>query len=695
MCRSAPAALLFAFLAATPCSAEHANGWRGNGTGLFPEADAPLEWYRTPRGVLADLRCRADRPGEKAEADAVRLEKGIIPEWLVLGPFAVNDSVADLDGPQLADETGVRPAAGDKVGELTWKKLSAAVDDPFAFGPATPPWTDLAAAVGGFRRNQVAYVHAYLYSPKGGGARAVLEHAHGLKAWLNGREVYRATGRGEGMGNYYAFSRVEFGTYDLTPSPHFDLELKSGWNRLFLKVSTYNKPGWTDHGFLMRLMEAPTVSYESKHILWMTELPHRSNATPIIAGGRVFVMAEPDELLCIDKETGKILWTAANNYYEALTPEERRANPAFAARVDPLVAELGKEKDFIKRTRLRRQVQKALTDIDAARFAWKGNGHFQEHFGIVGFTTPTPVSDGKHVWVWCGNAVAACYDLDGHRKWITRVPAKELSYPSSPALAGGTFAVFLHRLVGLDAQTGRIRWEQEEITSNAGSLLAAEIGGVPVFVTHRGHVVRAADGHVLHLEPDPQADHSWTAGVVLGSTVRVPEYGVHHLHTLDFAGARGDTWEPKRETVRTKDVGRLPNGHTADRSTAGSPLVTDGRAYMVDIYGTFYAFDLKAKEMLYYRDTGLRGLFHYCALPVAASPTLVGRHILVQNNQGTAAVLRPGREYQEVRKNQIATQIDRYWPVPAQETIGYSPPVADGKRLYLRGERYLYCIGEK
>ena len=34
-------------------------------------------------------------------------------------------------------------------------------------------------------------------------------------------------------------------------------------------------------------------------------------------------MAEPDELICLDKQTGKILWTAANNYYEALTPAER------------------------------------------------------------------------------------------------------------------------------------------------------------------------------------------------------------------------------------------------------------------------------------------------------------------------------------------------------------------------------------
>jgi hypothetical protein len=39
--------------------------------------------------------------------------------------------------------------------------------------------------------------------------------------------------------------------------------------------------------------------------------------------------------------------------------------------------------------------------------------------------------------------------------------------------------------------------------------------------------------------------------------------------------------------------------------------------------------------------------------------------------------------------------LERWWPIPAQETTGYSPPVTDGSRLYIRGERYLYCIGER
>ena len=212
---------------------------------------------------------------------------------------------------------------------------------------------------------------------------------------------------------------------------------------MLLMISSFTRAdnAWKQQNFSLRLMDLPTVRYESKNILWMTELPHRSNATPIVAGNRVFVMAEPDELLCLDKTTGKILWTAANNYYEVLTPAERQANPDFAKKVDPLLAELKHERDFIKRSALRNKIQKTLTDIDNGRFAWKADGHFQSHFGIVGFTTPSPVSDGKHVWVWCGNGVAACYDLDGKRQWITRLITNELSYSSAPALADGTFAV--------------------------------------------------------------------------------------------------------------------------------------------------------------------------------------------------------------------------------------------------------------
>jgi hypothetical protein len=72
----------------------------------------------------------------------------------------------------------------------------------------------------------------------------------------------------------------------------------------------------------------------------------------------------------------------------------------------------------------------------------------------------------------------------------------------------------------------------------------------------------------------------------------------------------------------------------------------------------------------------------------------VGNHIHVSDNQGTTLVLEPGTKYKVVACNRITTQIDRSWPIPAQETIGYAPPVTDGAHLYLRGEGHLYCIGK-
>src|SRR5438876_11390926 len=107
MTRPAAAALLLALLTLSPGYADSAdafNGWRGNGTGLWPAAHPPLEWSRIPQGAAADLRSSADRPDDKTLAGAPPLQKGLVRDWLVIGPFAVKHSVRDFNDAQLADE---------------------------------------------------------------------------------------------------------------------------------------------------------------------------------------------------------------------------------------------------------------------------------------------------------------------------------------------------------------------------------------------------------------------------------------------------------------------------------------------------------------------------------------------------------------------------------------------------------------
>jgi outer membrane protein assembly factor BamB len=681
-----------AILAADPVS-----GWRGNGTGLWPNAKPPLEWHRIPRGALDGLRAAAAPPSGPEHGGAPLVAKGLMRDWLVVGPFAVTDSVKDFDRDFLERETTVEPAEGRKVGVAAWKRATVPPDDIMVFGTAELPWLDLAKAVG-FKQNQIAYAHTYLFSPRGGPLRIVVDHGHGLKAWVNGKEVYRSPERGMGLGFYTAISRHELQHLD-QPSPRFDAELKPGWNRLLLKVSTSNQQGFTDMRCCLRLMDAPGVKYDSKNILWMTPLPGRSTSTPILVGDRLFVMAEPDELLCLDKNDGRVLWSAAINYYEALTPEEKRAKSSYAERIDPLMARLRRETDRVKRGRLRAEIQKALTEIDADRFRLDANDHFEAHFGIVGFTMPTPLSDGKHVYVWSGMGIAACFDLDGKRRWITRVKTDHLTYGSSPALADGVLVVFLNGLYGLDAATGKLLWEQHRITHNVAALLTATIAGKPIVVTQRGDFIRPSDGAALYRPRDSSApgDTGWSPPVILGDRLYLPKYGVTSLGVWDLGAVKADSWEPRlvKKIQLPEEVSHGPGGKWIDRWTAGSPLVWNGIAYQCDIYQTLYAVDLATGKMLYRQEMNLEGFTHYNAVAVAASPTLVGKHVLVSDNQGTTLVLEPGPSYKVVARNRIATEIDRAWPIPAQETLTYAPPLADGGRLYLRGEAYLYCIGEK
>jgi hypothetical protein len=682
-------------------AAEPASGWRGNATGLWPDAKASLEWQRLAQGALEGMRAQADRPTQAGQGNAPAVRKGLIAEWLVLEPFAVGDSVENLDDDLIAGESAISPTAGELTAELKWKRVAATLDDPMVFGTAVLPWVELEKEES-FARNRIGYAHAHVYSPRGGRTRAVVEHCFGLKAWVNGREVYRSPKRQGALGGYQPISKHELANIE-PPAGRFEFDLKPGWNRLLLKLSTSNRDDWKQMNFCLRLMDPPDVDYETRNIRWMTELPGRSTSTPILVGDRIYLAAEPDLLVCVDKTTGRILWTAANNYYEAISANERKGNPAYATRVEPLVAKLKAEPDRTKRMSLRREIQETLVGIDRSRFEVQYDGHFAAHFGIVGFSMPTPVSDGRHVYVWSGLGVAACYDLDGRRQWITRVPTEHLEYGSSPALADGVLAVFVGKLHGLDAKTGKLLWTQPRIHKNIAAVLATTFAGQQVFVSQLGEVIRPSDGAVLFRPRNPIDGGCWGPPVLLGSRMYVGKYGVKQLSVFDFerADPTGDAerWTPELLATINLTLPRehslRPDGSWLDRSTAGSPLVHDGLSYSVDIYGWLYVRDLKTGTTVYYKDLKLDGLMHCNAVPVAASPTLTGDRILVLDNQGTTVVLAAGREFKVLGRNRIETRLDRVWPIPAQETLAYAPPIADAKCMYLRGERYLYCIGEQ
>ena len=692
--RTLLATCLAVFLLAPSAASPGTHGWRGNWTGLYPKAAAPAQWGRIANGLLAGMTCQSAKPPKGGPQNGQPVKGGLVRDWLVIGPFPVRDSVKEFATAQIANESALAPAEGDKVGKLVWKRLELKKKPDYeVWGTTKLDWLDLAEAVG-YKPNQTAYAHTYLYCRRAGTAVMVVDHGHGLKAWLNGQEVYANPVRACALGNYVGISRYK---RSLTHgrSPKIRLALRKGWNRLLIKIGTDNRESWREMKFAHRLYDPDPAAYDEKNILWMTKLPERTNACPVIVGDRIFTPAEPDELICLDKATGKVLWRRFHTLYDATSESDRAANPAFKEKIAPLAHQLAKTTDYEKGLALRGKIRDLLVGIDKSKYALKWDGHLAAHFGIVGFTT-TPVSDGKNVYAFFGHGVVACYDLAGNRKWIRRLRAKEIVYSCSPALTGGKLVCIFGGMHGLEAATGKTAWKVPDAGSIA-SLIPVRIADTDAVTVHSGVIYRASDGKQLW--KNPQFKHGkgggWGAPLFLDGRLYIIWLGVSSVTVADFSDVKDQPWKPKMRYLEISTNHRRPNGEWLDRSSPASPLVHDGLYYGLDEYGVLYAVDLETGKTLYRQETGFDELHHYNAIGVAASPTLIGKNIVVMDNQGSALVFQPGRTFKKVAMNRIETALRRDWPIPPQETLSNGPPVADGDRLYIRGEQYLYCIGRE
>jgi hypothetical protein len=82
--------------------------------------------------------------------------------------------------------------------------------------------------------------------------------------------------------------------------------------------------GWRNDGSgrFESVTGGPTEWGPEKNIRWKTPLPHRSNASPILVAGRLYVCAEPDELVCVAADTGRVLWRQATSYLDLSTSQQ-------------------------------------------------------------------------------------------------------------------------------------------------------------------------------------------------------------------------------------------------------------------------------------------------------------------------------------------------------------------------------------
>ena len=669
-------------------------GWRGDGSGVYPDVEAPVTWQRVSKAVAA-LRVQAKPP--KGEAPSGRtMVDGVIREWLVLGPVAAESAAKGktTDVLLVEDQSKLSAAAGERAAGVQWKTVRT-----------DTAYIDFARQFDTYGKNltQSVYATAWVYAPAEGGFILRVMHTGTLNVWLNGKPTHK------------------FGNTQLNYTPQM-VKLVKGWNRLLLRSTPQRGPvrsrpipgTW----YVNLVIEANPAGaeYDEKNIAWRTALPAPEGfGGPIVVGEKLFLQSEPADLVCVDKRTGKLLWIRSNNYNELATDEEKKANAetfkkiaALAARLDgvnasfvsgvpPKMERLGGGMDFKEKAGLQKQLCDLMKTVDRKKYSLpKGQD--------VGYSGMTPVSDGRRVWAWFATGVTCYYDLDGKLVW-RRLDNEgsffEHGYSTSPILADGKLIVFMNKMIAFDAAKGERLWTAEfnrrEYWANRfhGTPAVATIGpddaGMCILPT--GYMLRLSDGKMLYNKGPGLSHHQQEipSPVVRGNTLyRLSTWNEFFKLTLPT-----EATDPLKMTAVRQlkmNLEHYPTNYLAWHMA--SPLIHNGLAYLLNNTGVLTVVDVETMKVVYEK---LLDLDHFqtahegAGRGISVSPALAGGRIYLLGNTGATLVIKPGRQYEQLAKNRIETVFWRYWGMRHERFV--APPAFDGKHLFIRGDRHLYCVG--
>ncbi len=395
----------------------------------------------------------------------------------------------------------------------------------------------------------------------------------------------------------------------------------------------------------------PPVEWsEQKNIRWKISLPGKAHSSPIVFGDRVYL-------------------TAAVPVGEDLPPVYDTAPGAHDG------VPVTQRHQFVVLAVNRRDGRIAWRKVVREEFPHEG-GH---NTGSQASNSPT--TDGQRLYAFFGSRGLYCLDLQGEVLWQKDLGRMQTLHAhgegSSPVLSGDTVIVCWDHegesfLYAFDKLTGRQRWKvaRDEKTSWSTPLVVESEGRAQVIVsaTKRVRGYDLATGAQL-----------WECAGLTDNVVSSPVYGNGLLITgnsyyqqamlaIRLAGAKGDltgtaavVWQLRRMTPYVS-----------------SPL----------LYGDTLYFLRHNQNILVRLDpaTGqprgeplrLDGLRDF----IFASPVGAAGRLYITARDGTTVVLRHDRENATLAVNHL------------EDSFSASPALADGE-LFLRGERFLYCLAEK
>lgn len=400
---------------------------------------------------------------------------------------------------------------------------------------------------------------------------------------------------------------------------------------------------------------------EDEHVVWKSPLPAWAGSSPVIAGDAIFLTSPSESSGEAEGEIGRRLRSMS----------VKMSEPGGK---DVLLICINK-KDGSERWR------RKLCD---------GNRFYAKH----NMASPSPVTDGRHLWVMTGTGLVAAYDFEGERVW-SRDLQKEYGefglywgYASSPLLCRDALVVQVLNgatnenpsyLIAMDRLTGKTKWKVERKTDAIAECPDAYT--TPTLLKQGDReliVVSGADYITAHDLKD--GSEVWRAGGL--NPEKQKNYRICGSPTVVGDLVVATSRERPIVAVWVGGKGDISSSHTAwtygGRKGPDVPSAATDGTYLYLIHDNGFATCLEAAS-----GREVWGPERIESGPYSASPLVANGRIYITNEDGVTTVLAAGPEFKRLGVNRVDG--------------GYtlSSFAVSGNRLYLRTAKSLYCIGEK
>ena len=274
----------------------------------------------------------------------------------------------------------------------------------------------------------------------------------------------------------------------------------------------------------MSTARLPDTWSKTQNVEWTASIPGRGWSSPIVSGGKIFVTAATTDGASKKPQVG----TQYSNEYVAELQKQGLSEQEIEARVVARDFELPEEVNL--------HYFLYCVDLKSGKVSWKQEYHTGKPPGgrhrKNSFTSETPVTDGKLVYVYATSLGLWAYDMKGKLAWKTPLE----NYPmygdfgtgASPALAGDLLVICNDNekqqfIAAFDKKTGKQVWRTDRDLRTGTSAAARRSGWSTPFVwvtPGRTEIVTIGPGFAVSY--DLQGKELWKLAGMGGGPIPSP-----------------------------------------------------------------------------------------------------------------------------------------------------------------------------